>query len=884
MKYEFWRRSLLLILLLASTAAAGEPLPGTALLDPSRPDADVVAEHVRQVIGYFNRRIAEARQGRDAAWQPDFTSPEAYAKSIAPHRSACRKMLGLGDAKPRIAETEVSLVSATDTCRIQRLTIPISEGLAARGLLFLPTTTGRHPLVVVCPDATMWPEQCAGLEQGAAAAGWLKNLVDRGAAVYLPQSIERLADHPYSKTTNDKDRRLILHRLGYIVGRTMTGLDVDDTLAALDYLAGRPEIDAGRIGLVGVGQGGITALFAAGLDDRVRAAAVADAFQTHEHLCDEPADRRLPGQMLEFGDAELAAMVAPRTLVLVHPKDPPDGDRSFPDEARRASRFYERLGAGDRLKVVAVATPPEMLDAAIGQIAAELAMGEPSGKTVLPPAWVSEADIRALRDRHFEERLRYLRALIDASEKRRQDRWRLTTRPASEFNSVKSEMLADYRRLVGKVDTEGTPMRPRTDLVLSTEKYRAYRVMLDVTDGVEVYGHLLVPRDIQGRRPAVIAQHGLNGTPELVTGLGMTEDTVYHEFARRLAEHGYVVFAPFLAHHDPRKQINDQARLADAVGMMRVAVPVAKTQRVVDFLQSLPFVDPERIGYYGLSYGGYSALWIGPLVDRLSVVIPSGHFNDWRSKITADNTPISYLQHPDEDFYNWDVLDRFTHVELVTMMMPRPVCIEFGERDGITTPAWTAYAWNQLLAAGNQLSFADRIELAHYDGIHEIHGIETFDCLDRFLRPERTVGRDGRPFVTQILDGRKTPRISGRFWIARGAKELRGMAIKVDRVEKPGPVEIRFGTAPGKEDLGKALLEADSPLPEGDRFVPVSVAPRPVTAGDLVYFDIRVSDNASAAGHWVFRGPKPLGGTHWGDGFGLAYRVLTDRAEDAIEH
>jgi hypothetical protein len=364
----------------------------------------------------------------------------------------------------------------------------------------------------------------------------------------------------------------------------------------------------------------------------------------------------------------------------------------------------------------------------------------------------------------------------------------------------------------------------------------------------------------------------------------MTEDTVYHEFARRLAEHGYVVFAPFLAHHDPRKQINDQARLADAVGMMRVAVPVAKTQRVVDFLQSLPFVDPERIGYYGLSYGGYSALWIGPLVDRLSVVIPSGHFNDWRSKTTADNTPISYLQHPDEDFYSWDVLDRFTHVELVTMMMPRPVCIEFGERDGITTPAWTAYAWNQLLAAGNQLGFADRIELAHYDGIHEIHGIETFDCLDRFLRPERTVGRDGRPFVTQILDGRKTPRISGRFWIARGAKELRGMAIKVDRVEKPGPVEIRFGTAPGKEDLGKALLEADAPLPEGDRFVPVSVAPRPVTAGDLVYFDIRVSDNASAAGHWVFRGPKPLGGTHWGDGFGLAYRVLTDRAEDAIEH
>ena len=30
---------------------------------------------------------------------------------------------------------------------------------------------------------------------------------------------------------------------------------------------------------------------------------------------------------------------------------------------------------------------------------------------------------------------------------------------------------------------------------------------------------------------------------------------------------------------------------------------------VIDFLQSLPFVDGERIGYQGLSYGGHSAIW-----------------------------------------------------------------------------------------------------------------------------------------------------------------------------------------------------------------------------------------------------------------------------------
>jgi len=45
---------------------------------------------------------------------------------------------------------------------------------------------------------------------------------------------------------------------------------------------------------------------------------------------------------------------------------------------------------------------------------------------------------------------------------------------------------------------------------------------------------------------------------------------------------------------------------------MRTGIELAKLHRVVDFHQSLPFVDPQRIGYYELSYGGYSAIWMPP--------------------------------------------------------------------------------------------------------------------------------------------------------------------------------------------------------------------------------------------------------------------------------
>ena len=122
-------------------------------------------------------------------------------------------------------------------------------------------------------------------------------------------------------------------------------------------------------------------------------------------------------------------------------------------------------------------------------------------------------------------------------------------------------------------------------------------------------------------------------------------------------------------------------------------------------------------------------------MQRLKAVVISGHFNDWRSKITADDVATSYLLHPDEDFYNWDILHRFTHVELIAMTAPRPMCIEFGERDGITSPAWTAYAWQQVRDIEAHCGRSGRVELARFDGVHEIHGVQSFDFLDRHLRP-----------------------------------------------------------------------------------------------------------------------------------------------------
>lgn len=274
----------------------------------------------------------------------------------------------------------------------------------------------------------------------------------------------------------------------------------------------------------------MTALMTAAIDPRVSGAVVSDYFDCRDRCWAEPADRRLRGQLTEFGDAELAALVAPRNLTIEASESFLGAATDFNAEHARAMRFYEGLAAGTMLK--------------------------------------------AVKRRVFDPKA----------------------------------MLREYRQMAGVLPEDGTPMNVRSELASTTGKFRIYRVTIDVRKGVSVYGNLVVPTNIKGKRPAVICQHGFGGYPNKITGLGMTEDTVYREYGRKLAEKGYVVFAPMLLHISPSEEVSRQMRQANAVDMMRLAMPLAKTERVIDFLESLPFVDPKRIGYYGLSYGGYSSI------------------------------------------------------------------------------------------------------------------------------------------------------------------------------------------------------------------------------------------------------------------------------------
>ena len=149
----------------------------------------------------------------------------------------------------------------------------------------------------------------------------------------------------------------IIAKCLFCAGLTWPGVTVAEDLAALDYLASRPDVDPDRISCAGLSLGGLRTALLAGLDDRIRAAVCVGFMTTwrdfllatsytHTWMIYVPG---LPG-LLDF--PEILGLRAPLpTLVLATTEDP----LFSPDETKRAAgmlrEVFSKTGAPERLTV-----------------------------------------------------------------------------------------------------------------------------------------------------------------------------------------------------------------------------------------------------------------------------------------------------------------------------------------------------------------------------------------------------------------------------------------------------------------------------------------------------------------------------------------------------
>jgi dienelactone hydrolase len=141
-----------------------------------------------------------------------------------------------------------------------------------------------------------------------------------------------------------------------LLGRTLLGERVWDVSRAIDALVAFPQVDGTRIGIVGDSTGGTISYYAACLDQRITAVmpvayvcTFRDTLAIHDH-CE---DHYLPGLMNEFELSDLAGLIAPRPMVVVHGRY----DIAFPysgtlEAYAEIEKIYTAFGAPQNCRLV----------------------------------------------------------------------------------------------------------------------------------------------------------------------------------------------------------------------------------------------------------------------------------------------------------------------------------------------------------------------------------------------------------------------------------------------------------------------------------------------------------------------------------------------------
>ena len=295
------------------------------------PEGDLAAQMVAGIDRFLTRETEASLGRRTRTWKRDFSSPEAYARSVEPNRQRLRRIIGVVDPREAFADLELiatlsqpALLAGGEGYEVLAVRWPVLTGVHAEGLLLLPEAEPAADIVAL-PDCDVTPAQLAGLSPGVPPeAQYARRLAESGCRVLIPILIDRsdaCSGHPEVRMTNQPHREFI-YRGAFEMGRHIIGYEVQKLLAAIDWFTRQPGADHRKIGVIGWGEGGLLALYSAAIDERIHAALVSGYFQPRQELWREPIYRSIWGLLEEFGDAELASLIAPRTLIVEASRHP----------------------------------------------------------------------------------------------------------------------------------------------------------------------------------------------------------------------------------------------------------------------------------------------------------------------------------------------------------------------------------------------------------------------------------------------------------------------------------------------------------------------------------------------------------------------------------
>jgi dienelactone hydrolase len=328
---------------LAASLHADEPAPAPGIVERLAVDA----QNSPLALQFRGTTRDECRQ-----WQQKFSTQ-------------LRSLLGPFQPPERWQTTVVSTTAADDHRREELLLHADGHPPLPVYLLIPNAKAGRRRagIVALHGHGAYGHHPIAGRDDmpGVAAAIQSANydyglrLVKRGYVVACPCFTpfgDRLGNpEAFGKTDPCADTFIRMQ----ILGKLLMAENLRDALWGLELLARRDDVDADRLGCVGLSYGGRMTMLTAAVEPRIKIAVISGALNVMQERISRPYScgaQIIPG-LLQYGDTpEIASLIAPRHAVWEAGNR--DGLIRAPwadDALARIGRAYTALGAADHLTV-----------------------------------------------------------------------------------------------------------------------------------------------------------------------------------------------------------------------------------------------------------------------------------------------------------------------------------------------------------------------------------------------------------------------------------------------------------------------------------------------------------------------------------------------------
>ena len=155
---------------------------------------------------------------------------------------------------------------------------------------------------------------------------------------------------------------------------------------------------------------------------------------------------------------------------------------------------------------------------------------------------------------------------------------------------------------------------------------------------------------------------------------------------RRLAERGFITFAPQNPYigEDTFRTLQRKANPLEANRSSRSSS--RSTSRSSTGWRRCRSSIPQRIAFYGLSYGGKTAMRVpAAAATDYCLSICSADFNEWVGKNASVDSPYSYMFTGEYEIFEFDLGNTFNYAEMAALIAPRPFMVERGHYDGVGT-------------------------------------------------------------------------------------------------------------------------------------------------------------------------------------------------------